>query len=230
VEAVHVGDFPGSELAVSIFARPPRGVLPSVGSNNADTIVRTENELRSAVGAVVASGSGYGKSITVSGVIKINSNVVIPSACAGLTVKGSGELVGGEFDGTLLLVNSAEDISIDGLTLRIPLTAVTQNMIYSTGLRTSVRNVRIVGDLSSLATVEQFNFTRQSSIYACTCFSVGAMGIRVSGVTAGCAVFGNDLSGLDINTSAGTYSTVVGNRNIGAGSSYDATDAVGLNT
>lgn len=220
----------------SIFAGRggKRQTMSTQASGVNDFQVTTENELRAAIGAVVAAGTGYGRSINNVGSITLASRITFPDACKGLRWTGAGIIIAAEVSGSLITVDNATDFTIDGVSIKVPATAVTQTIINSTGLRTNIRNLKIVGNSASLATVSGISVTRQTQIINCS-VAVGTAGaagtgILVNGVISGSTVIGNDLLGNTISTSGGTYSTVVGNRNVSASSAYNVLDAVGLNT
>lgn len=234
MEAVDVGVVLREARMVSSVFRQRGGKRQTMGtqaSSQTQFPARTESELRAAIGAIVATSSplgdgGYGKSIEVQGEIgPTRSSLIFPFQCGGLTLKGSGLIIIGDGVALGIHLRTPQDFTVDGISIRAEPGSSPHILFKSDGTRTVVRGVRVLFDATATGAFTQFHFTRQASISGSTLTAnTGGVGILVSGVTSGAAIIGNDLAFTDVNTSAGTASTIIGNRNIGAASSFDATD------
>lgn len=79
----------------SIFTRPRRAVLPTVAQAQTEFPVRTDEELRNAIGAIAARGSSgdggaFGCRITLVAPIFPSTGYSIPSTCGGMQITAAG--------------------------------------------------------------------------------------------------------------------------------------------
>lgn len=79
----------------SLFRRPVRQTLATIGHAQTEFPVRTDDELRNAIGTIAARGSSgdgttFGARITIVGPILASTGYVIPTECGGMQITAAG--------------------------------------------------------------------------------------------------------------------------------------------